>query len=122
MLAYPWRECCRLAGLNYAFIFDKNILKHPKLLPNQVFREIYFTLEGIPVVGFLTTSVFFLELKGYSLIYDDPNQYGWAYMALSVLLFLFFTGMCTGVYVRVCVCVCVCVCARARAFVCVRVK
>ncbi|RUS32572.1 hypothetical protein BC938DRAFT_475057 [Jimgerdemannia flammicorona] len=40
--------------------------------------------------------IFWAEVKGYSRLYDDPREYGFAYLALSTALFLFFTDM--GIY------------------------
>ncbi len=62
------------------------------MLPRQVHQEILYTLWSIPTMSFLTNIIFMLELKGCSRLYDDVSEYGWAYLYLTIPLFLLFTG------------------------------
>ncbi|KAI8849995.1 hypothetical protein BC829DRAFT_361629 [Chytridium lagenaria] len=77
------------AGINYHFFFDKETLKHPKFLPNQIQREIYLSVASLPWTAVVTVPWFFFELQGYSKLYDDLEH--WWHVPLQVLWFLAFT-------------------------------
>lgn len=74
------------AGLSYYFIFNHEMMKHPKFLKNQVRQEIQSSLRGFPGMTALTLPVFMAEVRGYSQMYDDVDKYGWTYLVLSVPL------------------------------------
>jgi len=84
------------AGLSYVFIFDKQTLKHPKFLKNQIYLEIKQTMASVPVMALATVPCFLAEVRGYSKMYDtmspDSAWYlgGW-YDYLQFPLFLMFT-------------------------------
>lgn len=59
------------AYLSYVFIFDKALLKHPKMLPNQVQKEITMAVTSIPTMVLLTVPFFLLEVRGHTKLYDD---------------------------------------------------
>ena len=84
-----------LATLSYYFVFDHSLMKHPQFLKNQVYREIMFTVQALPWISIPTVSLFLLELRGYSKLYDDIGEFpnGWFQLIVSVLSFLFFTDM-----------------------------
>lgn len=42
----------------------------------------------------LTVLWFVPEVRGYSKLYDNVEDYGWPYFIFSIALFLFFTDMC----------------------------
>eukprot|EP01006_Ploeotia_vitrea_P026881 TRINITY_DN59799_c0_g1_i2.p1 TRINITY_DN59799_c0_g1~~TRINITY_DN59799_c0_g1_i2.p1 ORF type:complete len:247 (-),score=112.68 TRINITY_DN59799_c0_g1_i2:74-814(-) len=95
------------AGFNWFFLFDKKALDHPKVLPNQVRREIWCFFKSVPGGSALTTAVFVAEIRGHSRLYDDLREMnlqkytgvddgGWLYIGLSFFAFLFFTDM--GIY------------------------
>ena len=85
------------AGLDYFFLFDHGLMKHPKFLKNQVALEIAVSCKAIPVMAVLTTVLFLLEVRGYSQLYDDVSLYGgWPYILFSIFGFLAFTDM--GIY------------------------
>lgn len=70
-------------------------MKHPQFLKNQVSREIMFTVKSLPWISIPTISLFLLELRGYSKLYDDIGDFpsGWIHLIVSVVSFLFFTDM-----------------------------
>lgn len=68
--------------------FDKNLMKHPKYLPNQIQREISMAFWQAFWGPVLMLPFWLPEINGYSYIYHDVNEYGYAYMALSIVLFL----------------------------------
>lgn len=70
-------------------------MKHPQFLKNQVSREIMFTVKSLPWISIPTVSLFLLELRGYSKLYDDIGDFpnGWIHLIMSVISFLFFTDM-----------------------------
>ncbi|KAI0738288.1 hypothetical protein C8Q80DRAFT_269204 [Daedaleopsis nitida] len=79
------------AGLSYAFIFNHEMMKHPRFLKNQVRLEIETSLRSFPGMTLLTVPWFVAEAQGWSLMYDDVSKYGWAYTVFSIFLFLVFT-------------------------------
>lgn len=81
------------AALNYKVLFDKNYTKHPKFLKDQVRKEITVAAESIPIMTLLTLPIFVAEVRGYSKLYDNLNEYHWAWTIGSVLLFMFFNDM-----------------------------
>jgi len=84
------------ASLSYYLIYDKRLLAHPQVLENQIQKEITYTLKSIPTMGFLTSILFLLEVRGYSRLYDQiyDSQYGWLAIAFTTCTFIFFTDCC----------------------------
>lgn len=84
------------AALSYYLVYDKENMKHPKFLKNQMSMEIKQALSAIPGMSFLTAACFVAELLGYSKLYwrleDYPSWYLWA----QVPLFIMFTDF--GIY------------------------
>ncbi|EPQ52706.1 C5-sterol desaturase [Gloeophyllum trabeum ATCC 11539] len=85
-----------IAGLSYQFIFNHEMMKHPRFLKNQVRQEIMSSLRAFPGMTLLTIPWFQAEVMGYSLLYDDVRDYGWTYFFASIALFLLFTDY--GIY------------------------
>ncbi|KIK28702.1 hypothetical protein PISMIDRAFT_550227 [Pisolithus microcarpus 441] len=79
------------AGLSYKFIFNHDMMRHPRFLPNQIMLEIRTSLNAFPMMTLLTLPWFQAEVMGYSRLYDDVDQYGWTYLVLSVPFYLLFT-------------------------------
>ncbi|KAI0346579.1 hypothetical protein BDW22DRAFT_772788 [Trametopsis cervina] len=79
------------AGFSYAFVFNHDMMKHPRFLKNQVKLEIQTSLKAMPTMIVLTLPWFVGEVRGHSKVYTDVNEYGWAYLIFSVVLFLVFT-------------------------------
>jgi Delta7-sterol 5-desaturase len=77
------------AWVSYKFIFNHEIMKHPKFLKNQVKLEIQFSLRSIPVMTLLTLPWFQAEVMGYSKLYDGFDTYGYFYLFASVPLSVF---------------------------------
>lgn len=83
------------AALSYQFIFDKRLMKHPLILENQVQKEIVYTCKSVPIMSIPTISIFFLEVRGYSKLYDNvsDSKSGWLGIIFSVVTFILFTDM-----------------------------
>ncbi|CAD7679271.1 unnamed protein product [Nyctereutes procyonoides] len=66
------------ATLSYYFVCDHLLMKHPCFLKINP-----------------TVSLFLLELRDYSKLYDDPGEFpgGWFGLIVSILPLLFFTDM-----------------------------
>jgi len=84
------------AWLSYRYIFNHDMMKHPRFLKNQVKLEIQHSLQAFPVMTLLTLPWFMAEVRGYSKLYDNVDEYGWGYFAFSALWFLLFTDF--GIY------------------------
>ncbi|KAK0450436.1 fatty acid hydroxylase [Desarmillaria tabescens] len=82
------------AWLSYRFIFNHDMMRHPKFLPNQVRLEIMTSVRAFPVMTLLTLPWFEAEVLGYSKLYDGLDTYGWPYLFASIPLFLLFTDYC----------------------------
>jgi lathosterol oxidase len=74
------------AGLSYKFIFNHDMMRHPRFLKNQIKMEIQSSLRAFPGMILLTLPWFQAEVMGYSKLYDDVNEYGWFYLVASVPL------------------------------------
>jgi Delta7-sterol 5-desaturase len=74
------------AGLSYTFIFNHDMMRHPRFLKNQIKLEIMCSLQSFPGMTALTLPWFQAEVMGYSKMYDDVGKYGWTYFVLSVPL------------------------------------
>ncbi|XP_067675337.1 lathosterol oxidase-like [Haliotis asinina] len=85
-----------VASFSYVFIFDKRHLQHPQILKNQVFLEIQVACTSIPFMSIPTVALFFLEVRGYSKLYDSmqDTSLGWIGVFSSVITFILFTDMC----------------------------
>ena len=79
------------AGLSYKYLFNHDMMHHPRFLKNQVKLEIQSSLRAFPSITFLTLPWFVAEVLGYSKLYDDVSEYGWGYFFLSIAMYLFFT-------------------------------
>jgi lathosterol oxidase len=73
-----------IATLSYAFIFNHEMMRHPRFLKNQIKLEIQTSLRAFPGMTLLTLPWFQAEVMGYSKLYDDVDQYGWWYLIASV--------------------------------------
>ncbi|KAK7438046.1 c-5 sterol desaturase [Stygiomarasmius scandens] len=83
------------AWTSYTFIFNHDMMKHPRFLKNQVRLEIQSSLKAFPVITLLTLPWFLGEVRGKSKLYTDIEAHGgWTYMVLSVPCFLLFTEYC----------------------------
>ncbi|KAH8112003.1 fatty acid hydroxylase [Phellopilus nigrolimitatus] len=82
------------AGLSYRYIFNHDMMRHPRFLKNQVRLEIESSLRAFPGMILLTLPWFQGEVMGYSKLYNDVNAYGWGYFFFSIIWFLLFTDYC----------------------------
>ncbi|XP_029029147.1 lathosterol oxidase-like [Betta splendens] len=85
-----------LGAISYYFIFDHDLMKHPQFLENQVRREIQYALTSLPWISIPTVALFFAEVRGYSKLYDNVNEFplGWPGLFLSMISYVVFTDMC----------------------------
>jgi len=74
------------AGLSYQFIFNHEMMRHPRFLKNQVKLEIQSSLRAFPSIALLTLPWFQAEVRGYSKMYDGLDTYGYFYLFASVPL------------------------------------
>lgn len=74
------------AGFSYAFIFNHDMMRHPRFLKNQVKLEIQTSLRAFPIMMVLTLPWFQAEVMGYSRMYDGLDTYGYWYLVASVPL------------------------------------
>jgi lathosterol oxidase len=74
------------AGLSYKYIFNHDMMRHPRFLKNQVRLEIQTSVRAFPVMMLLTLPWFQAEVMGYSKLYDGVDTYGYFYLFASVPL------------------------------------
>lgn len=74
------------AGFSYYFIFNHDMMNHPRFLPNQVRQEILCSIKSFPGMLALTLPWFQAEVMGYSKLYDGLDTHGWWYLIVSVPL------------------------------------
>ena len=80
--------------ISYQFVFNHEMMKHPRFLKNQVELEIQTSLRAFPGMMLLTLPWFQAEVMGYSKLYSGLDTYGYFYLFASVPLFvsLFLTS------------------------------
>jgi Delta7-sterol 5-desaturase len=85
------------ATFSYYFLFDHELLKHPKILrdkngvPNQVQQEIWVAVSGTPGMALPTALLFLAEVNGGSKLYDRVDERGVGFLLLSLVSFILFT-------------------------------
>ncbi|KAF8802456.1 C5-sterol desaturase [Phlegmacium glaucopus] len=84
------------AWISYTFIFNHEMMKHPRFLKNQVRLEIQTSLGSFPGMLLLMLPCFQAEVMGYTKLYDGLDTYGYFYLFASVPFFLLFTDY--GIY------------------------
>lgn len=72
------------AWFSYKYIFNHDMMRHPRFLKNQVRLEIMTSLKAFPMMTLLTLPWFEAEVLGYSKIYDGLDTYGYFYLFASV--------------------------------------
>lgn len=72
------------AGISYYFIFNHDMMNHPRYLKNQIRLEIEASLRSFPWMMVIFLPFFQLEVMGYSKLYNDPAEYGWPYFFFSI--------------------------------------
>ena len=88
------------AGLSYKFIFNHEMMRHPRFLKNQVRREIRASMQSFPLMIILTLPWFEAEVLGYSRLYDGWDTYGYIYLILSVPLWVSCAYRSSRIYSR----------------------
>lgn len=85
------------ATLSFYFVYDKRAMKHPKFLRNQISLEIKQAMHSMPGMAVLTALCFVAEVRGYTKLYDFPEEGPFAlYTYLQYPLFIAFTDC--GIY------------------------
>ena len=79
------------AWISYQFIFNHEMMKHPRFLKDQVKLEIQSSLRSFPGMMLLTLPWFQAEVMGYSKLYDGLDTYGYIYLLASVPLCVFLS-------------------------------
>ncbi|XP_038070297.1 lathosterol oxidase-like [Patiria miniata] len=81
------------ASFNYFLLFDRRLEKHPLFLKNQIRREIETSVKILPVIAVMTVGMFFVEVRGYSKLFDGipSGELGWLLITRDILGFIFFT-------------------------------
>ena len=74
------------AWTSYRFIFNHDMMRHPRFLKNQVKMEIQCSLRAFPGMTMLTLPWFQAEVMGYSKLYERVDDYGWLYFVASIPL------------------------------------
>jgi len=82
-----------LSTLSFYTTFDRSLMNDKKFLKNQVAKEIAVACKSVPLMSIPTIALFIAEIRGYSRLYTNIEEYGWAYLIVSAGLFLFFTDM-----------------------------
>mmetsp|Transcript_10793 Transcript_10793/g.18037 ORF Transcript_10793/g.18037 Transcript_10793/m.18037 type:complete len:274 (-) Transcript_10793:56-877(-) len=82
------------SSIDFYFFFDKRLMRHKQFLPNQVRKEIASATWALFVMALMATPVWLLEVRGYSQLYTNIEDYGWGYFLFSIPAFLMFTDMC----------------------------
>jgi len=85
-----------LASISYFFLFNHDMMKHPRFIKGQVGMEIRTSMVGFPWMTLMTLPWFLAEVRGYGYFYEDISDYGWGYAIFSIPAFLLFTD--TGIY------------------------
>ena len=78
------------AWVSYKFVFNHEMMKHPRFLKNQVKLEIQTSLRSFPGMMLLTLPWFQAEVMGYSKLYNGLDTYGYFYLFASVPLCVSF--------------------------------
>lgn len=81
------------SSLSYYLVFDHRLKHHPRFLKNQVWREIKMSLIAMPTIDVLTIPWFLGEVRGHSLLYDRVDEYGWAWLGVSTVLYMLFNDV-----------------------------
>ena len=76
------------AWVSYQFIFNHDMMRHPRFLKNQVKLEIQTSLRAFPMMTLLTLPWFQAEVMGYSKLYDGVDTYGYFYLFASIPLYV----------------------------------
>ncbi|KAF5374047.1 hypothetical protein D9757_010055 [Collybiopsis confluens] len=85
-----------LASISYYTIFNHEMMRHPRFLPNQIKLEIKTSLQAFPTMTLLTLPWFLGEVRGFSRLYDSVQDQwgGWWYLVGSIPVYLLFTDYC----------------------------
>ncbi|XP_071957661.1 lathosterol oxidase-like [Antedon mediterranea] len=73
-----------ISCFSYLFLFDKRLMDHPLFMKNQIQDEILLSFWSLPCISLPTCSIFLLEVRGHSKLYDDTTSF--KYGVYSALL------------------------------------
>lgn len=83
-----------VAGVDYLVVFrllSASLLPKGYIATTNVRREIEMSVKSLAVMTAMSVPTEILSQLGYSKIYHDVHMYGWAYLAISPILFLLFS-------------------------------
>jgi len=80
-------------GLIYYFIWDHELKKHPKFLPNQIWQEVSMASKAMPIMTLIHLPFFVAEVRGHTLLYDDVTERSLAYTVFSVICFILWNDV-----------------------------
>ncbi|KJZ75120.1 Putative C-5 sterol desaturase [Hirsutella minnesotensis 3608] len=84
------------SSLSFVFVYDKQMMRHPKYLKDQVSLEIKQACSAMPGIAFLSVPLVLLGVRGHSKMYDTTDDGpGLWYDILQFPLFILFTDSCT---------------------------
>lgn len=81
------------AYYNWYYVFNKELLKHPKFKPNQVRLEMSLAIPSLFMMSLVTLPMFIADVRGYAKFYRNVDDYGIPYLIMSCFTFLLFTDM-----------------------------
>ncbi|KAI9996034.1 hypothetical protein PInf_013212 [Phytophthora infestans] len=81
------------AELAYEFLFDKELMNHPKFMKNQIRSEILTSMKSIPVMVLLALPWFLADVRGYSKTYPEFGKHGYLLEVQTVVTFIVFSDM-----------------------------
>lgn len=73
---------------SYYLIFDRRLEYHPKFARGQKWREVKMSLTAMPTISAMTLPWFIGEVRGRSMLYDRVDEYGWAWLVMSAVLYM----------------------------------
>ena len=76
------------ASFSYYFIFNHDMMRHPRFLKNQVRLEIICSLKAFPMITALTLPWFIGEVRGHSKLYQNVDEYGVPWLIFSMGLYV----------------------------------
>lgn len=76
------------SAMSYFLVFDRRLEHHPRFLKNQIRQEMWSSMNAVPWINIMTLPLFLGEVRGKSLLYSAIEDYGWAWLAFSAMLFI----------------------------------
>ncbi|KAJ3048441.1 Lathosterol oxidase [Rhizophlyctis rosea] len=78
-----------VSTLAYYLVFDHDLKKHPKYLPNQIKREIWLSVTSLVWTAVVTAPWFLAEVRGWSRLYYKVEDGYFQSLPYHIFVFLF---------------------------------